>query len=230
MAICIHVFAVGLGLAGSRKTEFYKFDPTIDAWTALQNINYNYHLYNTTTFTSNGKGYMATGSINNPPSGSITTNAVFMYDPSNDTWTPKNNFTGGARLYGAGFSVLGNSYIGLGWDGNFLTDLWRYNDVADNWTQVNDFTPGSRLYASTFTLNDIAYIGNGRSPTSISYDTFYSWQPSLSTIEFQNQTFDTMVSNDKIVLYSNQNLSNYQLNLYNLKGCITPRMKVRVLG
>ncbi|WP_309614637.1 kelch repeat-containing protein [Flavobacterium sp.] len=210
---------VGLGLSYSRKTEFYKFDPSTDSWTQLQNINYNFHLYDTSSFVLNGKGYLATGTINNPATSSgISTNAVFMYDPANDTWTPKNNFPGGARHYGIGFTVANNSYIGLGFSGTFQSDIWKYNEGTDSWTQVDDFTAGGRIFVSTFTLNDKAYIGNGRSFTYAAVSTFYKWEPSLSTSEFQNQTLETVVEKDKILFYSHQSFSNYQLTVYNLAG------------
>lgn len=220
IAFSIDGFAyVGLGLAGSRKTEFYKFDPSTNSWTPLQNINYYYHLYGTCSFVLNGKGYLATGSIYNPATGSgINTHAVFMYDPANDTWLPKNNFSGAARANGIGFTVANNGYIGLGFSGTFLNDIWRYNDGADSWTQVDNFTPGGRIYPSTFTLNDKVYIGNGRDFNYTVVNTFFKWEPSLSTIEFQNQTVKAVAEKDKILLYSNQSFSNYQLTVYNLVG------------
>lgn len=210
---------VGLGLAGSRKTEFYKFDPITNNWTQLQNINYNYHLYNTCRFVLNGKGYLATGNIYNPATGSgINTNAVFMYDAANDTWTPKNNFSGSARAYAIGFTVGNNGYIGLGFDSTFFNDIWRYNDTTDSWTQVDNFTPGGRTYLSTFTLNDKVYIGNGRDFNYAAVSTFYKWEPSLATTEFQNHTVKVLVEKDKIILYSNESFSNYELAIYNLAG------------
>jgi N-acetylneuraminic acid mutarotase len=213
---------VGLGLSGSRKLEFYKFDPITNNWTQLQNINFNYHLYDGCSFVQNGKGYLATGNIYNPATGSgISTNAIFMYKPANDTWTPKNNFTGIARRYGIAFTIANNSFIGLGYSGAFLNDIWRYDDNEDSWTQVGNFTSGGLVDSSTFTLNDIAYIGNGRNSNFAVLNTFYKWDPSLSNTEFQNQTLNTIVEKDKIMFFSNQPFNNYNLTIYDLTGRIT---------
>jgi len=213
---------VGLGLSGSRKLEFYKFDPITNNWTQLQNINFNYHLYDGCSFVQNGKGYLATGNIYNPATGSgISTNAIFMYNPANDTWTPKNNFTGIARRYGIAFTIANNSFIGLGYSGAFLNDIWRYDDNEDSWTQVGNFTSGGLVDSSTFTLNDIAYIGNGRNSNFAVLNTFYKWDPSLSNTEFQNQTLNTIVEKDKIMFFSNQPFNNYNLTIYDLTGRIT---------
>jgi N-acetylneuraminic acid mutarotase len=208
----------GLGLNGSRKLDFYKYDPIADTWIALPDINYYAHHYNTEVFVLNGKGYFATGTAySNVTFSDYTSNKVFMFDPATGNWTQKNNFGGGARQYSTAFTVNGKAYMGLGYTGAFLQDLWQYDEAADSWSQTGDFTPGARLYTSSFTLGNTVYVGNGRSASSQSLASFYSWQPALSTNENTSNPFEVISSRDRIVISSGF-LTKYNVKIFTADG------------
>jgi N-acetylneuraminic acid mutarotase len=158
----------GLGLRGSRKYDFWKYDPNNDIWIELQEIDPNLHFYNSTSFVLNGFAYYGLGSgfdwvnYNN-----YTSNKIVKYNPTDDTWSQINNFSGSARINATSFVLNNKAYIGLGrlgGNGACLDDLWEYNDVDDNW-QETIVTGLTRSRVSTFTLNNKAYLGNGVSST-----------------------------------------------------------------
>ncbi|MCF6130886.1 kelch repeat-containing protein [Flavobacterium wongokense] len=208
----------GFGLAGSRKLDFYKYDPSTDTWTRLADINYYWHHYESAVFVLNGKGYFATGSAYNGTTfNDYTSDHVFMFDPATETWTQKNNFTGGARRYTTAFTVNGKAYMGLGYTGQFPIDLWQYNEAADSWTQVGDFTGGNRFWTSTFTLGSKVYVGNGRNSNSLTLTTFYSWEPTLALPEYNADPF-TVVSAQGSIVISSAQPAGYSAAVYALDG------------
>ncbi|MBD0294286.1 MAG: hypothetical protein ICV84_03650 [Flavisolibacter sp.] len=93
-----------------------------------------------------------------------TNNLVTVYDPSTDTYTPKNRFPDvgaatGFVLNGAGYSIQQNGRC------------WKYDPVTDSWQQKASL-PSSVYNMSGFSLNGYGYIigdlnrtaynGNGR--------------------------------------------------------------------
>ncbi len=209
----------GFGLAGTRKLDFYRYEPITDTWTQLPDINYYWHQYSTAVFVLNGKGYFATGiAYSGTTFNNYTSDHVFMFDPATGVWTQKNNFTGGAREYTTAFTVNGRAYMGLGYTGTFSIDLWQYDDAADSWTQVGDFTPGGgRIWTSTFTLGSKSYVGNGRASTSQTLTTFYSWEPTLTVPNYATDPFTVVSAHDQIAITTNQPTS-YTVAIYSIDG------------
>ena len=207
----------GLGLAGSRKHDFHKYNPATNTWTTLQNINSQYHLYNTAVFTLNGHGYFATGSgWNSAAYTNYTSKELIRYNPETDTWTKLNDFPGSARLYAAAFTVNGAAYLGLGWTGVYKSDIWQYNESADTWTQMGDFPTPGRAWVSSFVIGNKAYVGNGISTGNI-HDEFYVWEPSLSTTA--NIQVKTSFSTTPGTIWLHHNaIYDYSVQIFALNG------------
>ena len=59
------------------------------------------------------------------------------------------------------FAVSGSGYIGTGYDGSELKDLYQYNPTSDEWTQSVGFGGDKRKDATVFVIGDSAYMGTG---------------------------------------------------------------------
>jgi N-acetylneuraminic acid mutarotase len=98
------------------------------------------------------------------------------------TWTQKADFEGTARYLSTGFSVGGQGYIGLGYDGAsaFPTDFWQYDPVAGTWTQEANFPGSGRAGAVGFSIGAKGYIGTGVSSGTDVTD-FWEYDPSTNS-------------------------------------------------
>ncbi len=55
---------------------------------------------------------------------------LWQFDPVNNLWTAKAPFPGSPRR-GCSALVLNNeAYVGLGYDGNYRTDFYKYNATS----------------------------------------------------------------------------------------------------
>lgn len=88
---------------------------------------------------------------------------VFAYDSQKDVWTRKADFPGPQRTRGAGFSVSGKGYFGLGTapDQRGLRDIYQYDPASDNWTYVTDYPGQGNRYLVVWSGPNRAYLGWG---------------------------------------------------------------------
>jgi N-acetylneuraminic acid mutarotase len=87
---------------------------------------------------------------------------VWMYDPTSDSWSRKNNFPG-ASFGPVVFVINDTAYAGMGLDslGNFHNDFWKYNATSDQWTSIPSMPGTGRYNGSTFVINGKGYAGFG---------------------------------------------------------------------
>jgi len=117
--------------------DFYKFVPgtTGGTWTRLAKISnatpesfdddYDVVRSKAVAFTSNGKGYIATGGKSAPG------NDVWEYDPATDRWTEKTNFEGSPRQSAVAFTINNKGYVLTGVNSSFnFDDIWRFDADA----------------------------------------------------------------------------------------------------
>jgi len=115
--------------------DFYKFVPGDNKWYPLAKIsnatpesfddNYDVVRSKAVAFTSNGKGYIATGVKNSP------LNDVWEYDPATDRWTEKTNFEGSPRQSAVAFTINNKGYVLTGVNSSFnFDDIWRFDADA----------------------------------------------------------------------------------------------------
>lgn len=114
---------LGTGVSnGIYLDDFWAFDPTDESWTKKLDLDeeddYNVERSNALGFELNGYGYIACGEQNG------STNSVWQYDPSSDTWEEKTNFEGSSRQDALVFSNSSRAFIGMGRTGSlYLDDL-----------------------------------------------------------------------------------------------------------
>ncbi|TAL60826.1 MAG: T9SS type A sorting domain-containing protein [Bacteroidetes bacterium] len=93
---------------------------------------------------------------------------------SQNTWTPKANFGGGARGYAVGFSIGSKGYIGTGQGGGgYYKDFWEWDQATDVWTQQANFGGGGRFGATGFSIGKKGYIGTGYD--GVAHNDFWEW-------------------------------------------------------
>lgn len=89
---------------------------------------------------------------------------VWQYDIENDQWTQLEDFPGGGRSFGIGFTLNNKIYYGLGEGENqIFTDFWEFNPKIKTWVRLNDFPENIKTTAIYFSLNNVGYVigGNG---------------------------------------------------------------------
>ncbi|MVN77631.1 galactose oxidase [Hymenobacter sp. HMF4947] len=173
---------VGCGYDGNYEKDFYKYNPTTDKWSVVNNFPGDKRMGGL-TFTINGEMYVATGINNNQYNTDVSS-----YNPVSDTWTVhrnlKNQTTGSdiydysavARAYAGGFVVNNLAYVTVGSNTSVRTDCFVYDPAADTWTLKNPFLGSGRNYSVSFGINGIGYVGLGSSGTS-SFDDFWKFAP-----------------------------------------------------
>jgi N-acetylneuraminic acid mutarotase len=125
-------------------------------------------------FAINGMGYLGTGEddLGNQ------LNDWWMYNPSSDTWTQKNNITMAARSYCGSFSIGSKGYITCGnTASSYLSSLWEYDPTTDAWTQKTSYPGSARRHPCMAVLNGEAYVGCGDGSTG-DFNDFYKYNPS----------------------------------------------------
>ena len=109
------------------------------------------------TFTVNNIGYV----VNQYPNQPIH---LWAYIPSTDSWQRRADFPGPRRSRGAGFSLNGKGYFGLGareTTNQGLRDLWQYDPTTDRWQYVTDYPGQGNRYLAVATLKEKVYLGWG---------------------------------------------------------------------
>lgn len=80
----------------------------------------------------------------------------WYYDTNNDSWHQINDFPGGARQAGVGFTINNDIYYGMG--NHSTADFWKFDTETMTWTQLNNFPNESKTDAITFNLNSKGYM------------------------------------------------------------------------
>lgn len=121
---------------GTTDTQFWAYDPASGVWTPKRNLNntsnstesYDYNAVARTqaaAFAINNLGYVAVG---NNGSNLLT---CYVYDPTADTWTVKNPFTGTSRSSSVAFTIGEFGYVGTGGASpSPFDDFWKFDPNA----------------------------------------------------------------------------------------------------
>ena len=130
------------------------------------------------SFVIDGRIYIANGFRNG------WTNAVYRYDPSQDSWQELSSTPTNVRANAIGFAIGGYGYMGLGSSCvgggtctyTYYKDLWRLDPTTTQWMQMADFPGTARANAASFVIGDKAYVTGGSTVADID-----TWQYNPAT-------------------------------------------------
>lgn len=168
----------GYSSAGDRLKDFWKYDPSIRAWTAVADFGGSAR-NDAVAFVIGTKGYVGTGYDN------AYKKDFFEYDTDLNTWTQIEDFGGAitsatARQYASAFAVNGKGYVGLGYDDNFKQDFYEYDPATTHWRQVMSFPGGKRRGATGFAIGSTGYIGFGYTNSGTNAEDLYQFEPTAN--------------------------------------------------
>lgn len=166
---------VGLGYDGSRKNDFWEYNPTSDNWS--QKTNFGGGIRDgCSAFCINGLCYVGLGY-----DGNNQLDDFWVFDPSQNMWTPKFTFiarTGREEV--VSFVVNNKAYFGTGYgriNGGYYDDFFEYEPQAVNpWDQRANVPGSNRTGAFGFSINTKGYIGGGFSQSD-----FWEFDPVNNT-------------------------------------------------
>ena len=137
--------------------DFYSYVPSINQWTKLSYPSEL--LYSSAISFVAGNTIYLVGGLDTYGSHK---SEVWAYNTESNTWARKNDFPGGARRQGVGFSIEDKYYIGLGMNESLVyKDIWRYDVQNDLWERMQDYAGAARSTLFCLVLNNMAYIGTG---------------------------------------------------------------------
>lgn len=147
----------------------WSYNPTTAAWVQVASYGGDKRI-GAVSFVIDGKAYMGTGNNN-----STNLRDWWMYDPTQNLWTQKLQFTTDqaaiARSYAVGFAISGKGYIVTG-NG---TTVWQYDPATDLWATLGVFEGADRQYAQGFAIGNKGYVTTGGS--SSRYDDLWVFDP-----------------------------------------------------
>lgn len=169
--------------------DLWQFDPVKNTW--LQKASFpGTARQSGVSFVIGTNAYYATGY-------NSKTNQKFQdcwqYNSSTNTWTrmadmPDINGVGtGVRYDAVAFTINNYGYVGTGYNGNWLNDLWKFDPVANSWTAITNCPLNKRSGAVAFTTyNDTtAYIVTGINNGTELHD-FWSYNPTSGWHQLRN--------------------------------------------
>jgi len=151
---------VGPGGQSDSTQKLWRYDPATNSWTRRSDYP-GMATVLMTSFTIGQYAYVGTGIRGiDVSSGS---KEFYRYDPSNDTWTRKADFSGSGRSNATGFAIGNFGYLGTGQDftGFYVNDFWRYDPSLDSWKQISFFPGGTRVWGIGFSGDNQGYFGFG---------------------------------------------------------------------
>lgn len=174
---------------GILQNDLWRYDPVANTW--IQEASLNSGVREAAVgFSVGGKGYIGTGQTGvSGQSSSSCLADMWEYDPTLNTWTPKQNFPPGGRTdIDRGVFVYGNkAYLGTGRDCNnsfapqHYNDFWEFDPVANVWTPKSNFPGVPRRGTVGFALCDAGFFGLGTDANSNPQSDLWRYAPASDT-------------------------------------------------
>ena len=136
-----------------------------DVWNQKSNLPAEGR-HRTTGFSIGNKGYMGLGHYNSGPNGNITKADIWEYDPTNDSWTQKADYGGGATYGATAFTIGQFAYVGAHVYGS--SEFYKFDPIANTWTLIAPCPEGGSDHCS-FSLNGKGYF--------IGPNNYYQYKP-----------------------------------------------------
>ncbi|HEY5746989.1 MAG TPA: hypothetical protein VIU12_12980 [Chryseolinea sp.] len=140
----------------------FEYDAQADSWEYKSSLSTDVRP-NIAAFAVGGKGYFGTGSSLDAENHNVIKNDLWMFDPVNNSWTPRADFPGAARIATIAMNIGEKGYMGVGFSGQgappYLTDFYEYDPARDTWTQKKDFPNAQAAPAYLFSNSTTGYVG-----------------------------------------------------------------------
>ena len=167
---------VGLGTGGGNYyQDFWQYDDAIDTWTQMADFPGDARAY-PVSFILNGKAYVGLGEVPaSGPAGVGYMPDMFEFDPSTQSWTMIDNFSGLARSRAATFVIGDLAYIchGMGTNGE-LDSYYSF----DGEQSIYEGDLGTwRSDAVGFSINGKGYVSGGKGFGGIFYTDLREYDP-----------------------------------------------------
>ncbi|MVM34694.1 galactose oxidase [Spirosoma sp. HMF4905] len=168
----IAYIGTGLDVSNNSLADFWKYDPSRNAWTQVADFPGKARSEAVAFATRSKKGYLGTGM---DAQGNLLRD-FYEYDPTTNAWKRIADFSGSARRSATAFSMYDLGFVALGFDGSERADLWRYNSSANQWTERKYIGGPARVGAAAFVINNLAYVGAGSSQ-NVNLSDFWMYDP-----------------------------------------------------
>ncbi|MBK8623710.1 MAG: hypothetical protein IPN79_18630 [Saprospiraceae bacterium] len=113
------------------------------------------------TFAIGEYGYVVTGLTDNGP-----VKDFYRYNTLTNQWDKLPDFPGTRRGFSYGIAYEGKGYIGFGFSGVVLNDLWSYDPVKEEWKELTPCPCKGRRHPAFVETNGKIYVGLGDDLTS----------------------------------------------------------------
>jgi len=144
--------------------DLWEYNPTTNTWTQKADMPITAAgKAEAVGFAVGAKGYAGLGYYhdNATPQALVETRDFWEYNPSNNTWLQKTNFTG--NRYGAvGVSSGNKGFVGLGMSGStYYNDWWQFDPVTGTWAAKAAFSGTARKGAIATGFCSKVLVGTG---------------------------------------------------------------------
>jgi N-acetylneuraminic acid mutarotase len=140
-------------------------------------------------FQVGGKAYFGTGYDGN------YLKDFYQYDPTTDSWSLSNGFSGEKRRNATVFVIDDKAYFGTGINnGAYQVDFWMFDPATELWTRKRDIDQDTddddsyndeyvilRSNATSFSMNGLGYVACGESSKTI-------WEYNPTTDSWEERT------------------------------------------
>ena len=153
----------GKGISGGFLADLWEYDPATNSWAQKKNFP-GAARQHAASFVINDQGYITTGiKATTFPVIETLYKDTWVYNPTTDTWTQKQDLPGDARQQAVAFSMNNRALIvsGKNKTNELLKDSWRYDASQDQWTQTNSLDFLNELPQVGFATQTNGYIHTG---------------------------------------------------------------------
>jgi N-acetylneuraminic acid mutarotase len=170
---------VTTGNDGNYLKDMWSYDPATGAWAKVASYGGSKRM-GAVAFVIDNKAYLGTGNNNATPQ-----KDWYVYDPAQDLWTQKLDFTTDqasaiARSYAVGFAINGKGYLTCG---DYVADknVWQYDPATDTWATLGVFEGSPRQYGVGFAIGGKGYVTTGGTGTA-RYDDLWDFDPTVQQV------------------------------------------------
>jgi N-acetylneuraminic acid mutarotase len=176
--------ATGVDTAEIVKKDLWRYDAATDTWQQMADLPGNPRR-DAVGFALGSKAYVGLGIDNDFSVLGNKLKDLWEYDPSNNSWTQKADYPGGAGngvYFATAFAVDNKGYVCCGKVGpnSYISQLWEFKPSINQWTQRASFPGGVRYQLSSFSIGNYGYVGLGANQDVFKKD-FWRYNPGSNT-------------------------------------------------